>query len=682
MPLRRALSIVLIFLTLGGAAAIWAQPKSPFTANGLGRGTIPIDGPWQFHLGDNPAWASPTFDDSSWEQLRANESWGEQGHQGYTGFAWYRRELTLSPAPGAQPDLQLLFGFVDDIYEVYWNGVRLGGIGTFPPHPAWPIFQQGGIFGIGPSRTGVLAVRVWKAPLKSFESGTLGGFYQLPLIGNAPDIAAVKARREYRWLLSNQLQIGLKSFYGFVGLLALLAWIRDRKQRLLLWFACFALAPTIRFFLVAWGPQLSTTLVTGIFQPLFGVDSLSLWFLLLLLFELGDIRFFARFTPIAGAVVLAGTSIDGLLACYGWVSPWHAQADIADAFLTALTTLLEPYSLVLVVAAVLRRRRLDPARWLVATFAFVSSLIAEATIALQQGSRFTHWTLGDKLREPLFTINGNAVTPALLANTLLLFSIVYAVYRYSAENRRRQLLLEQEFQNARELQRVLIPEDPPPIPGFALTSAYKPASEVGGDFFQIIPLESGETLIVLGDVSGKGLKAAMAVSLIVGAARMAAETTSNPAKILAALNRRLHGRLQGGFATCIALRLGAGGKAAIASAGHPSPFVNGEELELPGAFPLGLTPSADYEETALQLPPNTQLALYTDGLLEARNSAGELFGFDRMKLLFAANPDAAQAAAAAVAFGQDDDITVLTLKRLAAGAQPTAEFSRPRLVRA
>jgi hypothetical protein len=175
-------------------------------------------------------------------------------------------------------------------------------------------------------------------------------------------------------------------------------------------------------------------------------------------------------------------------------------------------------------------------------------------------------------------VNGNAINASSIAQVFLLVSLVYAVYRYIVEERRRQAAIEQEFKNARELQQVLVPEALPSLPGFAITSAYRPAQEVGGDFFQIIPLEGGSTLVILGDVSGKGLKAAMAVSLIVGAARMVAEFTSSPAEILAGLNRRLDGRLQGGFATCIAMRLDPDGNCTIASAGHPAPFLNKREL--------------------------------------------------------------------------------------------------------
>jgi serine phosphatase RsbU (regulator of sigma subunit) len=183
--------------------------------------------------------------------------------------------------------------------------------------------------------------------------------------------------------------------------------------------------------------------------------------------------------------------------------------------------------------------------------------------------------------------------------------------------------------------------------------------------------------VILGDVSGKGLKAAMTVSLIVGAVRVLADNYSGPAELLAQLNRSLDGRMQGGFATCIALRLGLDGSCAIASAGHPSLFLNGHEFSLPGAFPLGLAAAASYEETIFNVQIGDRMALYTDGLLEARNSSGELYGFDRLETLFATNPSAAQATEAAVKFGQDDDITVLTLTRLAAGEESTAVHAVP-----
>jgi len=151
------------------------------------------------------------------------------------------------------------------------------------------------------------------------------------------------------------------------------------------------------------------------------------------------------------------------------------------------------------------------------------------------------------------------------------------------------------------------------------------------------------------------------VSLILGALRALAEEYSSPAELLDVLNQRLCGRLQGGFATCIALRLEANGECRLASAGHPAPLLNDGEVDLAGALPLGLMPRTAYAEQTLNLEADDQLSLYTDGLLEARSPAGELFGFERVRAIFANGLNAEQAVESAVAFGQDDDITVLIL---------------------
>jgi serine phosphatase RsbU (regulator of sigma subunit) len=248
-----------------------------------------------------------------------------------------------------------------------------------------------------------------------------------------------------------------------------------------------------------------------------------------------------------------------------------------------------------------------------------------------------------------------------LTGTLLLVSILYVAWRSLVEQSQRQSGLEQEYRSAQELQQVLIPKELPTMPRYAVTSAYRPAQEVGGDFFQLMALPDDGALLVIGDVSGKGLPAAMAVALLVGAIRSTVETTSDPAVVLSALNRMLHGRLRGGFATCQVLRMDGKGNCLIANAGHLPPFLNADEVALLPALPLGLADEVDYELTELRIGAGEQLTLYTDGLLEARNGAGELFGFERIADLVATARDAQQIADAAQAFGQEDDITVLTL---------------------
>jgi len=508
---------------------------------------------------------------------------------------------------------------------------------------------------------------VYKVPLASFDTGKEGGFNALPMIGSREAIIALKDASDFHWLQRNQFRLGMVSMYCLASVLSLLVWLRDRRQWLAFWMACYAISPVFIDLLLNSRFPFPTNIALGLAQPFFGVIQVSLWYVLVLLLRLDENPRFLQVIRIIAFVEMTDFSLDGLLVLVIPFVPrwWTVQVQWADAIFTGIFTTLQLTSLVLVGYGVLRGRKLSVSRWLVAICVLVSNLIPVLRSALEQGSRYTHWTLGDKLIAPLFFVNGSPINAATLSSSLLLVALVFAVYFYLAEERQRQAAIEQEFKNARELQQLLIPEDLPEIPGYTLTSAYKPASEVGGDFFQIIPLPGGSTLIVLGDVSGKGLKAAMAVSLIVGAIRTFAEVTNSPAEILAGLNRRLHGRLQGGFATAIALRLDADGSCVLASAGHTSPFINDRELSLPGAFPLGLTAFATYEEQKLMLARSEHLALYTDGLLEARNATGELYSFERLKSLFASKPTAEQATQAAVDFGQDDDITVLTLRRAA-----------------
>jgi len=261
----------------------------------------------------------------------------------------------------------------------------------------------------------------------------------------------------------------------------------------------------------------------------------------------------------------------------------------------------------------------------------------------------------------LFSIAGSSITAGNIAEVLLLISLVLAVYQYSVENGQRQAALQQEFRNARAVQQVLIPEAIPHVPGFALDSIYQPAGEVGGDFFQILATPDGGVLAIIGDVSGKGMPAAMTVSLLVGTVRTLAHFTQSPAAILAAMNQRVLGRSQGGFTTCLVLRADADGKLTVANAGHIAPYLAGQELPLENSLPLGLAAEAPYTESVFQLAPGQQLTLLTDGIVEAREKTGALFGFERTAAI--SSQPASQIAKTAALFGQDDDITVLTLTR-------------------
>ncbi len=671
------LVLLLVFASTFAHAAPAIPP--PLVIAGIGAASAPLDGKWQFHTGDDPTWALPTLDDSAWEAIGVDQSWGAQNHFGYTGYAWYRRHLDVDPVAGAHTEFALFVPPVDDAYEVYWNGTLIGRGGKLPPHPVWYFQQPYRTFGLGQPQSGVLALRVWKAPYTSFDSGILGGPTSPPKVGSSEAIAAYKEGLDHRWLRSHQYDFALDLLYGLVALLSFLAWLRSRQQKLLFWMTLYSVQPLLAQALIAFRIPFHYLFSLGVLQPLIGIADVSLWYLLLYLLQLDDRPRLRGWTRNLAFVTLIASSLDGLITIWAFDVSNPLWFQIPDAIFTAIFTGAEAFPLVLIALAL--RKRLDASRWFVAFFAFARDFLIVLRTALEQGQRFTHWN-GDKLLTPLFIINGNRFNAATLASTFLFIAIVYAVYRYTVEQGARQGALEQEFKSAQELQRVLIPETLPSIPGYSVTSAYRPAEEVGGDFFQLIPQEEGATVLILGDVSGKGLKAAMTVSLIVGAARTLAESSDDPADILSGLNRRLHGRVQDGFVTCLVLRLDGEGGCVIANAGHPPPFLNQQELDLPVALPLGLLPTAIYETTVIHLGVADRLTLYTDGLLEARNAAGELYSFDRLQNLIATEPDARQASEVAVAFGQEDDITVLTLTRLATGVESTTFLLAPALVSA
>lgn len=234
--------------------------------------------------------------------------------------------------------------------------------------------------------------------------------------------------------------------------------------------------------------------------------------------------------------------------------------------------------------------------------------------------------------------------------------------------RHRRITLEHErataeLDAARELQQRLVPTSIPALTGCYIEAAYLPAEEVGGDFYQILSRPDGSLVIAVGDVSGKGLKAAMTGVLAIGALRTLAFEGLGPAAILMRLNAELVRAGNEGFVTCFCGVLDASGNLRYANAGHIAPFCNAREIEVTGALPLGIDPNTAYEECTLALDPGDRLTLLSDGVVEAQSASGELFGFERTCQI--SSQTAQSIAEQAQSFGQTDDITVLTLNRLA-----------------
>jgi hypothetical protein len=287
-----------------------------------------------------------------------------------------------------------------------------------------------------------------------------------------------------------------------------------------------------------------------------------------------------------------------------------------------------------------------------------------------------------RLIETPFVIAPFTMHPSLLAELLFLLAMLAFLIRRFTIARRREERWEGALEAARQVQNLLLPEAIPRIEGFAIDCIYRPADAVGGDFFQILPTGDGDLLIVVGDVAGKGLPAAMMVSMIVGAIRTEAAHTTDPAQLASALNDRMTGRnaseFGSGFTTCLCAHLSASGRLVLANAGHIPPYRNGLELPMPGALPLGMLGGITYDLVMAQLQPGDRLTFVSDGVIEAQNKSGELLGFDRTQKM--STRSAIEIAETANRFGQIDDITVVTIDFLGSASTIRSSLAGEALV--
>jgi len=240
-------------------------------------------------------------------------------------------------------------------------------------------------------------------------------------------------------------------------------------------------------------------------------------------------------------------------------------------------------------------------------------------------------------------------TAAAIANSILCTEMVDAA--------RARAAFAAELHAASTVQQLLLQSASRPTPGFQVESVYLPASEVGGDFFFVSSAPDGSLIAIVGDVSGKGLTAAMRVAMILGALRR--ETSHDPGEVLFGLNNALIAQGQLGFTTACCIRISLSGEYILSNAGHIAPYLSGREIETPSALPLGLMLDQTYDVTRGRLNSGERLVLLSDGVPEARSQTGELYGFERLSSL--TRMSAQEIAEAAQLFGQEDDITVLTL---------------------
>jgi serine phosphatase RsbU (regulator of sigma subunit) len=251
--------------------------------------------------------------------------------------------------------------------------------------------------------------------------------------------------------------------------------------------------------------------------------------------------------------------------------------------------------------------------------------------------------------------------------------------RLEQEIRERERV-EQELRVARTIQQASLPKEVPELEGWQISPFYRPAREVGGDFYDFHLLSEGRLGLVVGDATGKGVPAALVMSTTCGMLQLAAQAldSSSPSEVLARVNETLLARIPHNmFVTCFyAILDPESASLSYANAGHDLPYLrrvggDAEELRARG-MPLGLMPGMSYEQKEMVLGAGEAAIFYSDGLVEAHDQRGEMFGFPRLRALVAEHGEVRSLedflmeelySFVGEGWEQEDDITLLTLRR-------------------
>lgn len=667
-----------------------AKPPAPapagpvFDATGLGSPLL-LDKGWRVGITSDPAAAQPGFDDSTWAvrnatnamadvaepqgaggapgQAEAGQPSSKRGsaHVRRYGYVWFRLHIKLPANHGPLAllvELPLLQSTSMSLSttgwgtEVFANGRLIhpdGPHGNAPQH--YQQITRLYDLGLAPTDTSlVLAVRTLYIPF-GYEAYTSFFANHKLRLGDRTDMERALELWSAASLLERLPRLMDSFLLAVLAVFLLALYFSQRGHLEYLWLALHALLQSPIGFVELAGSSAYLD---------------SLWYAAIVLQLL---------------LVSAYLYFEFLVAFLALRRRWHIQALRFTAPIlagVAPTLLLTGHSAA--IGVVLAVVFVGSFFWLVGWFLFIFVTLIAATLRanFEAGllllalvlsivgmmeplftAGMTDWT-GRNFHSPL-TLQAGPIPIhfAAIADFVGIIVIVMIIFGRFLRIQRDQEQAKSDLAAARRLQELMIPQEKIATPGFEVDSVYNPAQEVGGDFLHVQPTSDGGLLVVIGDVAGKGLKAAMNVSMLMGALRRITER--RPAKILAALNRVLVGTES--FTTCQALWFGADGEVTIANAGHLPPYLNSQELALPGGLPLGVLPEMSYEEIGIYLHPGDRMLLISDGVVEARRPGGELFGFDRMHNL--SNQTAFYVAEAAKDFGQEDDITVLTVRRLA-----------------
>src|ERR671933_3042996 len=266
----------------------------------------------------------------------------------------------------------------------------------------------------------------------------------------------------------------------------------------------------------------------------------------------------------------------------------------------------------------------------------ISRLTMRATH--DRGSLFGVAPTGKKWATPLIVIDrvsGGKIVEEWSADIVTPF--LEEIEQQTRERER----VEQELRVARSIQQASLPEKVPELEGWQISPFYQPAREVGGDFYDFLELPNGHLCLVVGDATGKGVPAALVMSTTCGMLRAVALTADSPGEVLERVNEAMSARIPANmFVTCFYCFLEPeSGRLLYANAGHDLPYLHrrsgdAEELRARG-MPLGLMPGMSYEEGEVSLAEGECVLFYSDGLVEAHNPMGDMFGFPKLRALVA-----------------------------------------------
>jgi len=593
----------------------------------------PLDGVWKFSAGDDPRFAAPEYDDSAWQTIRVpNEEIPL-----HLGFCWIRFHIQLPEQRPAEP-LALLLQRLSNAYDVFVNGKLVGSFGNLRVENGWGDFQPAAAAFAIPSGSRQMTIAIRSR--RSSQLIRVPSASRSAWIGTAEAIAATRQKNELevRWRSLNHLTtMSAIAMAGFFFLL-LPIWRRDAKDYF--WCGCFLIIALLLrpFAAMLW-------MLEGLAMPLISSSLFGLLALWLYCWE----RLFhhllgVRLSTWAGRCLNAGLLLMVALCILSPFLPFGRIGPLLPVFV--LVAMISQLGVYLDMAR--RSQPVSETPWM------------HMAVAIYFGGNFANSVLMDPRVARMLPYGVEGHDFALIVRsvgTLLFVGVMAAIMnRRSARIEREQQRLAQEMRAGAEMQELLLPANSIQVPGLATESAYLPMSEVGGDFHWARAESGGSLIVVVGDVSGKGLKAAMMVSVAIGILRN--EKSSSPGAILAALNESLAGNVGGGFVTCCCARFDPDGRVTIANAGHPSPYADGRELEVEGGLPLGVAQGVVYCEMEVS---GKYFTFVSDGVVEAENNARELFGFDRTREI---SGKSAQGIAGTVkAWGQTDDITVVTVKR-------------------